>query len=561
MEWWKTATIYQVYPKSFQDSNNDGIGDINGIRKRLPYLKKLGAQIIWITPMYCSPQKDNGYDISNYYEIDPIFGTMEDFDHMLEEAHQLGLKMMMDIVVNHTSTQHAWFQDVLVNKQNSPYYDYYIMKQGQGKQRPNNWESMFGGSAWEPLDSDIYYLHLFDVSQADLNWECEAMRKEIYKMMHFWLKKGVDGFRLDVINLISKQQDFLDDDTSSPKGKCYYANGPRIHEFLKEMNQEVFSHYSCVSVGEMMSMTPQRAIDYTHPSSQEINMIFSFQHLKVDYDQGDRWSRKEADIKEMISILDVWQKEVNEGEGWNSLVWSNHDQPRVLSRFGDEKQYRQESAKMVATAMHLLKGTPYVYQGEEIGMLNAGFDTIEDFQDVETLRIYEERMKARNEEIKVMEGITYQSRDNARTPMQWEDSLNSGFTKGTPWMKMGKHTHIHVEKALANKQDIFYHYQTLIRLRKEEAVLVDGDYQRILVDNDKVWSYVRANKDEQWLVINNFSNQVEKILLSLDKEYKVKEIILSNYEDSASDLSTQNLRPYESIVYRLTKRSLSKWVS
>lgn len=561
MEWWKTATIYQIYPKSFQDSNDDGIGDINGIRMRLPYLKKLGVQIIWITPMYCSPQKDNGYDISNYYEIDPIFGTMEDFNHMLEEAHQLGLKIMMDIVVNHTSTQHAWFQDVLKNKQHSPYYNYYIIRSGQHKKLPNNWESMFGGSAWEALDKETYYLHLFDVSQADLNWECEEMRYEIYKMMHFWLKKGVDGFRLDVINLISKQQDFLDDDTSSPKGKCYYANGPRMHEFLKEMNREVFSHYPCVSVGEMMSMTPQRAIDYTYPQNKEINMIFSFQHLKVDYFQNDRWTYATANMKEMISILDSWQREVNQGEGWNSLVWSNHDQPRVLTRFGDSTTYRQVSAKMLATAMHLLRGTPYVYQGEEIGMLNADFDAIEDYQDVETLHIYESRMQLGKEEKEIMKGIAYQSRDNARTPMQWEESLHSGFTKGTPWMKLGKHTDIFVKKALANKEDIFYHYQALIRLRKEEAVLVNGDYERILVNNDNVWCYIRANEHDQWLVVNNFSKEVEKIQLNLDKTYEVKEIVLSNYEHSTTDLSYQSLRPYESIVYRLAKRSLSKEVS
>lgn len=551
MEWWKKSCIYQIYPKSFQDSDHDGVGDIKGIQKRLPYLKKLGVDILWITPMYSSPQNDNGYDIANYYEIDSMFGNMEDFHELVAEAHAMGLKIMMDIVVNHTSTQHAWFQDIVLHKEKSKYKDYYILRNANKQQTPNNWESMFGGSAWEPIYDTTYYLHLFDVSQADLNWECEALRNEIYEMMHFWLKKGVDGFRLDVINLISKHQDFKDDDTSSPKGKCYYANGPRMHEFLKEMNQKVFSHYPCVSVGEMMSMTPQKAIDYTHPQHHEVDMIFSFQHLKVDYDKGDRWTRKEADSKEMISILHRWQMEINEGNGWNSLVWSNHDQPRVVSRFGSEGEYRVKSAKMLATAMHCLKGTPYIYQGEEIGMLNAGFRDIAQYKDVETLHIYHERIQQGVSHDKVMEGIMYQSRDNARTPMQWNQDAYNGFSDVKPWIACGKRSDICVEDALIDHQDIFYHYQSLISLRKQYDVLVEGSYQMIPCNNDMVWAYVREYKKEKWFIINNFSECSQVCQFDFKQPTKVNEILLQNYEDSDKSIDHKTLRPYESIIYRI----------
>lgn len=553
MEWWKQSCIYQIYPKSFQDSNGDGIGDINGIRTRLPYLKKLGVEILWITPMYVSPQKDNGYDIANYYEIDPMFGTMHDFDCLVEEAHKLGLNIMMDVVVNHTSTSHAWFQDVITNKQNSKYKDYYILKEGKHGNEPNNWESMFGGSAWELLYDNMYYLHLFDVSQADLNWECDALRKEIYQMMHFWLKKGVDGFRLDVINLISKQQHFLDDEESSPKGKRYYVNGPRMHEFLHTMNKEIFSNYHCVSVGEMMSMTPTKAIEYTHPSRQEVDMIFSFQHLKVDYANQDRWTRQEPNIKEMIAILNKWQLELNAGEAWNSLVWSNHDQPRVLSRFGSETVYHKESAKMLATAMHLLKGTPYIYQGEEIGMMNAGFSDIDAYQDVETLNIYRTRIVEGRSHEEVMEGIMYQSRDNARTPMQWDTKEYNGFSHAKPWIACGQRTDICVQQALEDKDSIFYHYQKLIALRKEYDVVKVGDYAYVSTNNDVVWCYTRTLQDEEWLVVNNFSALPQTLTVDIEKDKKVVGILLSNYEDSDYELHDKHLRPYESIVYKIER--------
>lgn len=558
MEWWKKSCIYQIYPKSFQDSNGDGIGDIKGIQARLPYLKTLGVDILWITPMYSSPQKDNGYDIANYYEIDPMFGTMEDFDNLLTEAHNLGLKIMMDIVVNHTSTKHVWFQDVVKYKDKSKYKDFYILKEGNNDQTPNNWESMFGGSAWEPLYDNVYYLHAFDNSQADLNWECEELRKEIHQMMHFWLKKGVDGFRLDVINLISKQQDFLNDEISSPKGKRYYANGPRMHEFLKEMQREVFSKYPCVTVGEMMSMTPQIAVDYTHPKHKEVDMIFSFQHLKVDYAHGDRWTRKKPDIKEMIAILNKWQLEVNEGGGWNSLVWSNHDQPRVVSRFGHEGKYRIQSAKMLATAMHCLKGTPYIYQGEEIGMLNAEFSQIDKYKDIETLHIYEERLRQGKEECEVMEGIAYQSRDNARTPLQWNKEAHNGFTTGIPWISCGKHQDICVQTALKNPKDVFYHYQKLINLRKESDILAEGTYSYLPSNNDVVWAYMREYQGEKWVIVSNFSEMKQTCNLQFTNDEKVAEIILSNYEDSDVLLYNKELRPYESIVYRMVERDLSK---
>lgn len=551
MNWWKQAVIYQIYPKSFQDSNHDGWGDIQGIITRLPYLHTLGVTMLWITPMYVSPQHDHGYDIADYLAIDSRYGTMEDFEALIEKAHALKIKIMMDIVVNHTSTDHRWFQHAKQHR-NSPYRDYYIIRKSEDGTPPNNWESMFQGSAWEPFDHNEWYLHLFDVTQADLNWECDALRQDLYQMMNTWMKKGVDGLRLDVINLISKDPTYPNDTVAlSNKGKQYYANGPKMHTYLKEMHQEVFGNYNCVTVGEMMSMTPQLACSYTHPDHQEVDMIFSFQHLKVDYEQGDRWTRKSADIQEMKQILSRWQVELEEGNGWNSLVWSNHDQPRVLSRFGDEGRYHKQSAKMLATALHMLKGTPYIYQGEEIGMLNAGFTTIEEYQDVESINVYKERVAKGIHPKQVMEGIMFQSRDNARTPIQWDHTSNGGFSDTKPWMPMGKRKDITVADALQDPDSIFYHYQHLINIRKEEEFLALATYQLLDDVHPYLWTYTRTYQDEAWLVINNFSDQDIVYECTLEGTFKTKEIIISNYPDSSINWKQMQLRPYESVVYRL----------
>mgnify|MGYP005793904889 FL=1 len=388
-DWFKKSVVYQIYPKSFNDSNNDGIGDIKGIIEKLDYIKNLGIEVIWLTPIYVSPQKDNGYDIADYYNIDPIFGTMEDFEDLLNKVHERGMKLIMDMVVNHTSTEHKWFKEALKGEDN-PYHDFYIWK--KSNKVPNNWQSKFGGSAWEYVESlDKYYLHLFDVTQADLNWENPKLREEVYKMMCFWMDKGVDGFRLDVVNLISKDQSFKDDTLESPNhdGRRFYTDGPRIHEYLHEMNKNVFSKYEgSMTVGEMSSTTINHCINYTKPEREELSMTFNFHHLKVDYPNGEKWSLAPFDFIQLKNILFTWQVGMQEGNGWNATFWSNHDQPRALSRFGDDKNYPKESAKMLATTIHLMRGTPYVYQGEEIGMTNPYFETIDKYKDVESINAY-----------------------------------------------------------------------------------------------------------------------------------------------------------------------------
>lgn len=554
-DWIKKTVVYQIYPKSFKDTNADGIGDIQGIIEKLDYLKELGVGAIWITPIYKSPQKDNGYDISDYYNIDEMFGTMDDFDKLLKESHKREIKIIMDIVVNHTSTENKWFKEAIKNKE-SKYRDYYIFRKGKDNMPPNNWRSMFGGSAWERVDgSDDYYLHLFDVSQADLNWENKDLRKEVYDMMNYWMKKGVDGFRLDVINLISKVQEFpMDDQNAATIGKRFYVNGPRIHEYLKEMNREVFSKYNSATVGETMSVTTDIALEYTKPENKELDMIFAMSHLKGDYLNGDKWTYKPLDLNEIRSILSSWQNELNSHGAWNSLFWSNHDQPRAVSRFGNDKEYREESAKMLATTIHMLKGTPYMYQGEEIGMTNPDFEDINDYNDIETLNIYKERIEKGIPENKIMDGIRRQSRDNARTPMQWNEDKEAGFTKGKPWLKVASnYKEINVEKALSNKDSIFYHYKKLINLRREEDIITLGSYRLIDEKSKNIWAYTREYNEEVWLIISNFFDK-ELIYEVKDKKVLSKEkaeIILSNYKDSSESFKSIKLRPYESIIYKL----------
>ncbi|PTX55305.1 trehalose-6-phosphate hydrolase [Melghirimyces profundicolus] len=556
-EWWRKAVVYQIYPKSFKDTTGNGTGDLPGIIEKLDYLKELGVDVLWLTPIYASPQRDNGYDISDYYRIHEEYGTMEDFENLLREAHERGLKIMLDIVVNHTSTDHPWFREARKSKDN-PYRDFYIWKEGKDGTPPTNWRSKFGGSAWEKEESTgEYYLHLFDVTQADLNWEHPPVRREVYEMMRWWLDKGVDGFRLDVINLISKDPRFPDDDGSVPPGdgRKFYTDGPRVHEYLQEMNREVFSRYDMMTVGEMSSTSIPECIRYTRPDRRELNMTFNFHHLKADYPGGEKWVRGELDFPALKRTLAEWQTRMSENGGWNALFWCNHDQPRIVSRYGDDGRYRKESAKMLATVIHLMQGTPYIYQGEEIGMTNPDFHSIDDYRDVETLNMYRILLEEGRSEEEVMELIRERSRDNSRTPMQWDASENAGFSDGTPWIRVAaNHGEINVEEALADPDSILYHYKELIRLRKECDIVTTGDFRLLLEDHPDLFVYLRSGEGEKWLVVNNFKKH--EVSFSLPAEVASLsgwkgELLLSNYPDSPKELREQTLRPFESVVYRL----------
>ncbi|MRG86319.1 alpha,alpha-phosphotrehalase [Salinibacillus xinjiangensis] len=557
--WWKKAVVYQIYPKSFHDTTGNGVGDIQGIIKKLNYLQELGVDVIWLTPIYKSPQNDNGYDISDYFSIHEEYGTMEDFEQLLSQAHERNIKIIMDIVVNHTSTDHDWFVKSRSSKDN-PYRDFYIWKNGNEGEEPTNWKSKFGGSAWEyDENTGQYYLHLFDVTQADLNWENEQVRREVYDMMNFWVKKGVDGFRLDVINLISKDQRFPNDDGSVPPGdgRKFYTDGPRVHEFLHEMNQEVFvNHPEFMTVGEMSSTTIENCIKYSRADRQELSMTFNFHHLKVDYPNGEKWVYADFDFLQLKEILSTWQAEMHKGGGWNALFWCNHDQPRVVSRFGHEGEFHNESAKMLATTIHMMQGTPYIYQGEEFGMTNPHFSKIDDYRDVESLNIYKQLKEEGKSEEEIIQILQQKSRDNSRTPVQWNDSKHAGFTKGEPWIHVASNYEtINAEKAVNDRNSIFYHYQKLIKLRKTYDVITTGDYQLILKDHDQIFAYVRNGDGERLLVVNNFyADKVEfelpsQLSFSSDKS----SIILSNYEDSPTDFQRMTLRPYESIVYHINE--------
>ncbi|KAB7667634.1 alpha,alpha-phosphotrehalase [Bacillus sp. B1-b2] len=555
--WWQKAVVYQIYPKSFQDTTGNGVGDIQGIIQRLDYLNELGVDVIWLTPIYASPQKDNGYDISDYYSIHPEYGDMDDFDQLLNVAHSKGIKVIMDIVVNHTSTEHEWFKQAASSKDN-PYRDYYIWKDGkEDGSEPTNWQSKFGGNAWKyEENSDQYYLHLFDVTQADLNWENERLRQEIYQMMKFWFEKGVDGFRLDVINLISKDQSFSDDDGSQAPGdgRKFYTDGPRVHEFIHEMNKHVFSKYNSLTVGEMSSTTLDHCIKYTNPERNELNMTFNFHHLKVDYPNGEKWELAPMDFLELKKILSNWQVGMHEGSGWNALFWCNHDQPRVVSRYGNDEKYRKESAKMLATTIHMMQGTPYIYQGEEFGMTDPKFTSIDQYRDVESLNMYQILKEKGKSEEEVLEILSRKSRDNSRTPVQWNKDKHAGFTAGTPWIDIAQnYEEINAESALKDKDSIFYHYQKLIKLRKHYNIMTDGDYQLLAPDHVEIFAYVRSLEKEKLLVINNFYDVETSFSVSNYLELAGAEstMLLSNYPDSPTLMESISLRPYESIVYHI----------
>ncbi|HHK5556822.1 alpha,alpha-phosphotrehalase [Bacillus cereus] len=553
MKDWHKSVVYQIYPKSFNSYYNRETGDIKGVTEKLDYLKELGVDYIWLTPIYQSPQNDNGYDVSDYYSVDPSYGTMEEFEELLAEAKVRNIEIMLDIVVNHSSTEHKWFKEAKEDK-NSPYRNYYIWRDEK-----NNWQSKFGGSAWKYDEkTEQYYLHLFDETQADLNWENEKLREEVYDMMRFWLDKGVTGFRLDVINLISKDQCFLNDEgsTATSDGRKYYTDGPRVHEYLQEMNRNVFAGKDVITVGEMSSTTIDNCIKYSNPERNELSMTFSFHHLKVDYPNGDKWTKAEFDFIKLKEIMSSWQIEMQKGGGWNALFWCNHDQPRIVSRFGDDGKYRNESAKMLATAMHMLQGTPYIYQGEEIGMTNPKFESIEQYRDVESLNIYDIKLKEGLSKEEIIGILKQKSRDNSRTPMQWNEEMNSGFTTSTPWISAAENfKEINVEKALEDKESVFYHYKKLIELRKTYDVITEGEYAILDKNDPKIWAYTRTTESEVLLVINNFYG--EEITYSVPAHVQLdgvkQEILLSNYKDASKDITKLSLRPYESIVYRYTK--------
>ncbi|MDF2039433.1 alpha,alpha-phosphotrehalase [Cytobacillus oceanisediminis] len=557
--WWKNSVVYQIYPKSFNDTTGNGVGDIPGIIAKLDYLKELGVDVVWLTPIYKSPQRDNGYDISDYFSIHEEYGTLADFEKLLEEAHSRDIKIIMDIVVNHTSTEHQWFQEAKKSKDN-PYRDFYIWKDPKDDgSEPTNWESKFGGNAWQYDEATgQYYLHLFDVTQADLNWENEELRRKVYDMMEFWFEKGVDGFRLDVINLISKDQQFPDDDGSVPPGdgRKFYTDGPRVHEFLHEMNENVFSKYDSMTVGEMSSTSIDHCINYSNPEREELSMTFNFHHLKVDYPNGEKWALAEFDFGALKQILSSWQTEMHKGGGWNALFWCNHDQPRVVSRYGDDRKYHRESAKMLATVIHMMQGTPYIYQGEEFGMTNPGFESIEDYRDVESLNVYKILKEKGMTEEEIINILKSKSRDNSRTPVQWDGSENAGFTDGTPWINVASnYSEINAERALKDGNSIFYHYKKLIQLRKQYNIITYGDYELISEDHPDVFAYVRNGDNEKLLVVNNFYGKETSFIIPEHiqaDEYK-DEILLSNYNQSPSAAQTINLRPYESVIYYLKK--------
>lgn len=546
-QWLKEAVVYQIYPKSFKDTTGNGTGDLQGVVSKLDYLKELGVDVIWLTPVYKSPQNDNGYDISDYYTIDESYGTMEDFEELLEETHKRGMRLIMDLVINHTSTEHEWFKQSASSKDNE-YRDFYVWKDGVGGKEPNNWQSKFGGSAWGYDEkTDQYYLHLFDETQADLNWENEKVRKKLYEMIGFWAEKGIDGFRLDVINLISKNQEFPNDDVGD--GRKFYTDGPRIHEFLQEMNEAVLAPHQLMTVGEMSSTTLDSCILYTQEDRKELDMTFQFHHLKVDYANGQKWTKAPFNFIELKEILSHWQVGMHEGGGWNALFWCNHDQPRIVSRLGDDGKYRTESAKMLATTIHMMNGTPYIYQGEEIGMTNHNFESIDDYRDVESLNAYQLMQREGKSEQEVMEILQQKSRDNARTPMQWSADNQAGFTEGTPWIPViTNYEEINAEKAMKDSNSIFSHYQDLIALRKKYDIIVYGDYQLLLGDHQNVFAYTRNWKNETILVVNNFYAEEVTVNFNLEKSDDVR-VVLSNYPDSTTTIENITLRPYESVVY------------
>ncbi len=551
MKDFKKSVVYQIYPKSFKDTNGDGLGDLKGVIEKLDYLENLGVDYIWLTPFYISPQKDNGYDISDYYNVDPAYGTMEDFEELIKECKKRNIDIMLDMVFNHTSTEHEWFKKAL--KGEKKYKDYYIFKKGEKGNPPTNWKSKFCGNAWEYVEElGEYYLHLFDVTQADLNWDNEELRKEVYRVVNFWIEKGVKGFRLDVINLISKNGTFEDDYEGD--GRRFYTDGPNIHQYLKELNENTFGKYEdIITVGEMSSTTIENCLKYSNPDEKELSMVFNFHHLKVDYKDGEKWSLMDFDFKELKKIFKKWQTGMIEGNGCTAVFWCNHDQPRINSRFGDVNNYHRESSTMLANTVHFMSGVLYIYQGEEFGMTNPEFDDINEYRDVDAINYYNVLKKQGIEESKILQLLKSKSRDNSRTPIQWDSSENSGFTTGVPWINVtNNYKEINLERALEDEKSIFYYYKKLIALRKEEDIIAYGNYEILLEDDDQVYAYKRSLKNESIIVVNNFYGK--ECTINIEKEIGVNEkieLLISNYDYSHKDMSNIVLRPYEAFTIKI----------
>lgn len=553
--WWKESVVYQIYPRSFKDSNGDGIGDLNGITEKMEYLQELGIDVIWLSPVYQSPNADNGYDISDYQAIMNDFGTMEDFDRMLRKAHDCKIKIVMDLVVNHTSDEHSWFVRSRSTK-DSPYRDYYIWREAKDGKEPNNWESCFSGPAWTWDEaSKMYYLHLFAEKQPDLNWDNPKVRKEVFQMMDWWCQKGIDGFRMDVISMISKVEG-LPDGEAKPSGYGdfgpYVQNGPHVHEYLQEMNEKVLSKYDLLTVGECAGVTIEEAKKYASSDGKELNMVFQFEHMDLDGGETSKWNDRKIDLVELKKTMSKWQTQL-EGKAWNSLYWCNHDQPRMISRLGSEKpQYRELSAKMLGTCLHMMQGTPYVYQGEELGMTNVPFQKLEDFRDIESINAYHQCIKTGELDKETMlRFMRYKSRDNARTPMQWNNEKNAGFSEGEPWIMVNpNYTAINAKEQCSREDSVFHYYKRLIRLRKQEEVIVYGKFKLLYPNDTEIFAYTRELGTDKLLVICNFAQR--EVPMELPKEFNENvKLLIQNYVDCQVQ-KNMVLRPYETIVMKKT---------
>ena len=538
-QWWHSSVVYQIYPRSFNDSNGDGIGDINGIREKLDYLKELGIDVIWLSPVYKSPNDDNGYDISDYCDIMDEFGTMEDMDNLLKEANEKGIKILMDLVVNHTSDEHKWFIEAKKSK-NNEYRDYYIWRDPVDGHEPNDLGSTFSGSAWQYDETTgQYYLHLFSKKQPDLNWENEKVRNEVYKMMNFWVDKGIGGFRMDVIDLIGKFPD-----------EMVTGNGPKLHDYLQEMNKAALEGNDLLTVGETWGATPEVAKLYSNPERKELSMVFQFEHIGLDQIEGkEKWDLKKLELLDLKKVLSKWQTEL-EGQGWNSLFWNNHDLPRIVSRWGNDKEYRVESAKMLATLLHGMKGTPYIYQGEELGMTNVRFEDINEYNDIESLNMYKDRLSKGYTHDEIMESIYAKGRDNARTPMQWDSTENAGFTTGKPWLAVNRnYDYINAKQCLEDENSIFHHYRKLIDIRKNNDTIIYGDYNLLCPEDKNIFAYTRELNGDKLLVVCNFYD--DEVTFSFEDDFNHVDILLSNYKDSSKLIEKLSLRPYEAIMFRV----------
>lgn len=538
------STIYQIYPKSFYDSNGDGIGDIRGIIEKLDYIKSLGVDYIWSTPFFVSPLKDNGYDVEDYKKINPLFGTMEDVEELIRKAEERGMGLMFDMVFNHTSTQHEWFQKALLG--DKEYMDYYIFKDGAPESPPTNWQSKFGGSAWEYVPFlKKWYLHLFDVTQADLNWENPKVREELKDVIRFWKNKGVRGFRFDVVNLISKPEVFEDDTLGD--GRRFYSDGPHIHEFLKELVADT-DIGKLITVGEMSSTSLDNCIRYSNPDEKELSMCFNFHHLKVDYRNGNKWELMKADYRKLKELFEIWQTEMEKQNGWNAVFWCNHDQPRIVSRMGDEKKYWKESAKMFGTCIHLLRGTPYIFQGEELGMTNPGYDDIGQYRDVESIHYYHILLEEGKTQKEALEILGQRSRDNGRSPMQWDSGKYAGFSESEPWIGIpDNHKYINVAAEEKDSDSILNYYRKLVKLRKQYAVIREGTIEFLYQNQTEIFGYKRSLENQELLVINNLTD--EEVVLREPVLCQNYEQLIGNYQQKPLENTLEILKPYESIVF------------